>query len=183
MGTSYTIYNRMPDEQLFNLVKEDNRRAFEELYNRYWFLLLEQACKPLQSKERAQDIVQEIFISLYQRRKSIELSVSLKAYLCKALKFKVLNEFRARLVRNIYQQAVCAEGKTDFASPVETKELEQAINRSVGRLPEKCRKAFLLSRQENLSYKDISGELDISVSTVEKHISKALKLIRFQLNC
>ena len=85
----------------------------------------------------------------------------------------------------MYQRSLSpAEGSGgDFASQYEAKELEQTIGQSVGRLPEKCKKAFLLSRQENLSYKDISGELAISVSTVEKHISKALKLIRCQLNC
>lgn len=184
MGNHETHYNRIADDQLFIFVKQDDRKAFEELYNRYWFYLLDCACKPLRSRERAQDIVQEIFISLYQRRKSIELAVSLKAYLCKALKFKILNEFRARLVRDVYQRSLFpAEEGGDFASRYEAKELQQKIDQSVGRLPEKCKKAFLLSRQGNLSYKDISGELAISVSTVEKHISKALKLIRCQLNC
>ena len=184
MITNDTHYNRISDEQLFKLVKGDDRKAFEELYNRYWFFLLEQACKPLQSREKAQDIVQEIFISLYQRRKLIEPVLSLKGYLRKALKFKILNEFRAQLVRDIYLKSVFhPERENDSASRVETKELHQTIERSVCRLPEKCKKAFLLSRQENLSYKDISGELAISVSTVEKHISKALKLIKCQLDC
>ena len=184
MVTHEKPYSRIADEQLFILVKQDNRGAFEELYNRYWFYLLDCACKPLRSRERAQDIVQEIFISLYQRRKSIELALSLKAYLCKALRFKIFNEFRARLVRDGYQKSLLpAEGGVDFASMYEAKELEQTIDRSVGRLPEKCKMVFLLSRQGNLSYKDISGELSISVSTVEKHISKALRLIRCQINC
>lgn len=177
-----SYYRNIPDDQLFIRVKQDDRKAFEELYNRYWFFLLDRACKPLQSREKAQDIVQDIFISLYQRRKSIELSVSLKGYLRQALKFKILNEFRARLVRDGYRSAFLHAEKDDFTNSVETKEMEQAIGASVCRLPEKCRKAFLLSRQENLSYKDISGALAISVSTVEKHISKALKLIRCQLD-
>ena len=184
MVTHEKYYKRIPDDQLFKLVKQDDRKAFEELYNRYWFFLLDAACKPLQSRERAQDLVQEIFISLYQRRRSVELTVSLKAYLCKALKFKILNEFRARLVRDGYQKSFSHTVSIgDFACGVEAKELEQKIDQSVGRLPEKCKKAFLLSRQGNLSYKDISDELAISVSTVEKHISKALRLIRCQLEC
>ena len=183
MVTNHTHYSGMPDEQLFRLVKGDDREAFEALYNRYWFFLLERACKPLQSKEKAQDIVQEIFISLYQRRKLIEPVVSLKGYLHKALKFKILNEFRAQLVRDRYQKSFHAVCGDDFVSHAEAKELQQTIEKSICRLPEKCKKAFLLSRQKNLSYKDISGELAISVSTVEKHIIKALKLIKYQLNC
>ncbi len=184
MAANATPYSGFSDNQLFSLVKQDDRKAFEELYNRYWLFLLDSACKALQSRDKAQDIVQEIFISLYQRRQSIELLVSLKAYLCKALKFKILNEFRSQLVRQIYQKSLFYSStcKNDYASAFETKELEQAIDRSVCLLPEKCKKAFLLSRQQKLSYKDISGELDISVSTVEKHIIKALKFIKHNLN-
>lgn len=183
MIISEKYYSLLTDIQLFDLVKEDDRKAFEELYRRYWFFLLEYACKPLRSRDKAQDIVQEIFISLYQRRKSIELAVSLKAYLGKALKFKILNEYRAQLVRDKYQRSlfVASNCRYDFTSSCELKELEQTINKSVCLLPAKYKKTFLLSRQENLSYKAISGELDIPVSTVEKHIIKALKLIRHNL--
>ena len=181
---NYLPYEQLSDEALFALVKNDDQTAFRELYNRYWAFLLDVAYRPLQSRDQAEDVVQEIFISLYQRRNSIELVVSLKAYLCKALKFKILNEFRFQGVREAYQKStffspVC---KNDLANHYETKELELAINKTVGALPEKCKQAFLLSRNEDLSYKDISGELDISVSTVEKHISKALKYIRLNLN-
>ncbi len=177
-------YHQTNDERLFSYVKNDDQSAFKELYNRYWSFLLDTAYKSLQSRSKAEDMVQEIFISLYQRRKTIELEVSLKAYLCKALKFKVLNEVRSKTVRDTYQKTVFfgTYCKNDFAIHYETKELKKVIDQSVNRLPEKCKQAFLLSREENLSYKDISGELDISVSTVEKHISKALKFIKGNLN-
>ena len=178
------LHREISDEQLFIQIKHDDQAAFKELYNRYWSFLLDMAFKPLQSRERAEDIVQEIFISLYQRRKDIHLEVSLKAYLCKALKFQVLNEIRSRMVRETYQKAVIisANCKNDFAINFESKELKNAIDRSVNELPEKCKQAYLLSREEDLSYRDISGELAISVSTVEKHISKALKYLKGSLN-
>lgn len=184
MLTSCRYYTGFSDDQLFAFVKQDDGKAFEEIYNRYWPFLLDNAYKPLQSRDKAEDVVQEIFISLYQRRKSIDLSVSLRAYLCKALKFKVSNEFRSQIVRDTYRKSLFFTNnyKNDLANKLEAKELEQAIDRSVSLLPDKCKKAFLLSRHENLSYKDISGELDISVSTVEKHISKALKVIKLNLN-
>lgn len=184
MVTNEKYYSGLPDNQLFKLVKQDDRKAFEELYHRYWLFLLDCACKPLRSKEKAQDVVQEIFISLYQRRKAIELTVSVKAYLRKALKFKILNEFRSQLVRDLYQKSLFSTPacRNDFTTHYEAKELEQTIDKSICRLPEKCKQAFLLSRHNNLSYKAISGELDISVSTVEKHIIKALKMIKCQLN-
>lgn len=177
-------YLKTNDEQLFCYLQNDDQLAYKELYNRYWSFLLDSALKTLHCQDKAEDMVQEIFISLYQRRKTIVLEVSLRAYLCKALKFKILNEIRSKTVRQSYQKAVFfgSNCKNDFSGNYETKELKNLIDQSVEQLPEKCKQAFLLSREENLTYKDISGELAISVSTVEKHISKALKSIKNNLN-
>src|SRR5665213_669292 len=82
-------YQQLSDENLFILVKKDDKKAFEEIYSRYWNFLTSSAAINLQSKQKAEDIVQEIFISFYNRRYAIEFSVSLRAYLCKALKFKI----------------------------------------------------------------------------------------------
>jgi RNA polymerase sigma factor (sigma-70 family) len=110
------FHQQTNDEQLFCYLKNDDPLAFKELYNRYWSFLLDAAYKTLQTQDKAEDVVQEIFISLYQRRKSIVLEVSLKAYLCKALKFKVLNELRSKTVRDNYQKKVFfqANSKNDF---------------------------------------------------------------------
>lgn len=168
---------------LFTLVKASDERAFEELYNRHWPVLFNIACKRLNSKEKAEDIVQNIFIDLYRRRTSIDLTISLSAYLRKALKFKIINEYRSAFNRNKYQKSLFFKGncKIDFSDPLEAKDLEMKINTILNQLPEKCKQAFLLSREENLSYKDISIGLCITVSTVEKHISKALKTLRCQI--
>ncbi|HYH14335.1 MAG TPA: sigma factor, partial [Flavisolibacter sp.] len=95
-------YNHLSDFELFSLVKHENVEAFEVMYKRYWPELIDAAYKRLQSRQKAEDIVQEIFISLYNKREILEVNVSLKAYLSKALKFKVLNEFRSADVRNTY---------------------------------------------------------------------------------
>ena len=184
MVANSTYYNSISDEELFALVKRDDKKAFEQLYNRYWSFLLDLAYKPLQCRQKAEDLVQEIFISLYQRRNSINFSVSLKAYLGQALKFKVMNEYRSQVVREKYQRSISSKHHlvNDVAHCCETKELEHSIYRSMKLLPEKCKQVFLLSRNGDYSYKDISGGLGISVSTVEKHISKALKILKVSLN-
>jgi len=180
------FYQQLSDNDLFDLVKQDDTKAFEEIYGRYWKFLTLSASICLQSKQKAEDIVQEIFISFYNRRYAIEFSVSLRAYLCKALKFKIMNESRSQIVRDTYQKAVhysYSYAHSESAYHLcEAKELENNINRSIGFLPQKCRQAFLLSREEDLSYKDISGHMGISVSTVEKHISKALRILKLSLN-
>lgn len=95
-----------------------------------------------------------------------------------------MNEFRSQVVRDSYTKHIryiyTSSGNATY-TVCETKELAYNINRSINLLPEKCKQAFLLSRSEDLSYKDISGQLNISVSTVEKHISKALKFLKTNL--
>lgn len=176
-------YALADDLDLFFLVKQSDVKAFEELYNRYWPALVNAAYKRLHVREKAEDIVQTIFIDLYNRRSVIELTVSLKAYLHQALKYKVLNEFRsesnrAKSQKNFFLKSSC---KIDFASSLEAKELETKINIILNELPGRCKQVFLLSRKENLSNKDISVGLKITVSTVEKHITKALKSLRCQI--
>jgi len=183
MPSKHLSYPDARDNDLFLLVKESDEKAFEELYRRHWPTLFNIACKRLNSREKAEDIVQNVFIDLYRRRTTIEFTISLRAYLLQALKFKVINEYRSASNRNKYQQSLFfgESCKIDFANPLEAKDLEMKINMILDRLPEKCRTVFLLSRRENLSYKDISAGLSITVSTVEKHISKALKTLRCQI--
>lgn len=184
MSAETITYCDLSDEFLFALVKQDDQKAFGEIYNRYWSFLLDIAYRPIQSSDVAKDMVQDIFISLYQRRRSIELTVSLKAYLWKSMKFRVLNEIRSQTVRQTYKNSMRSveERNIECSHNVEVRELEEMIDKSIEQLPVKCKNAFLLSREENFSYKDISGHLDISVSTVEKHVSKALKVLRMNLN-
>ncbi|HVW99196.1 MAG TPA: RNA polymerase sigma-70 factor [Candidatus Babeliaceae bacterium] len=175
-----STYSERIDSELFQLIKQNDTKSFEELYNRYWSALVNFANKRLDSKEKSEDIVQNIFIDIYQRRASIQLNISLKAYLFQALKFKILNLYRAETISNKYKKSlffnpIC---KNDLAEELEAKELELIIDRTISHLPEKCRQVFVLSRKENLSNKDISNRLNISVSTVEKHITKALKTLQ-----
>jgi RNA polymerase sigma-70 factor (family 1) len=173
-------YSRATDNHLFNLVKQNDLRAFEELFNRYWPVLVGTAYKKLNSNEKAEDIVQNIFMDIYCRRANIVLTVSLRAYLYQALKYRILNEYRADIRRAKYSETVFLDPdrKIDFSNLLETKDLEIKINCILNKLPEKCRKAFLLSRTENLSNKAISANMQIAVSTVEKHIGKALRTLR-----
>lgn len=176
-------YTQLSDLELFSLAKQENRLAFEVMYKRYWPELIDAAYRRLQSRQKAEDIVQEIFISLYNKRTVLEFSVSVRAYLNQALKFKVLNEFRSENVRNTYTRSLFPGDfcKNDFANQLEAKELRYKIEQLLAQLPQKCRQVFNMSRNENMTNKEIAVELNISVSTVEKHIGKALKTLRQEL--
>jgi len=184
MQTGKFLYTTYSDEELFELVKANNSAAFETLYQRYWPVLVNAAYKRLDSIQKAEDIVQTIFVDVYQRRGEIDLSFSLKAYLNRALKFKVLNEYRSEAMKDKYRNSLFFydNSKNVLAEDLEGKELRTKLYRILDQLPEKCRQVFLLSRKENKSNSDISRHLNISVSTVEKHIGKALKSFRGQIS-
>jgi RNA polymerase sigma-70 factor (family 1) len=183
MHSNKLWYSKAPDAELFRYFKKSDAYAFEELYKRHWNDLVKRAYRQLNSKEKAEDIVQNIFIDLYRRRSTIEVSVALKTYLYQALKFKVLNEYRSQSVKTRYLKNVFlnAGRENDFAKALEAKELAMKLDMIMMELPDKCRQVFHLSRKENLSNRDISMGLNITVSTVEKHISKALKRLRFEV--
>jgi RNA polymerase sigma-70 factor (family 1) len=177
------FYEQLPDIELFQLTRQDDTKAFEILYMRHWSSLIDTAYRRLQSREKAEDMVQEIFISFYQKRQFLEITVSVQAYLYQALKYKILNEFRSENIRISYQKSLFLKDvcKNDFANEIDAKDLNKKIDNILASLPEKCRRVFILSRHGNKTNKDISQDLKISVSTVEKHIGKALKTIKFLL--
>ncbi|OQP44433.1 hypothetical protein A4H97_08615 [Niastella yeongjuensis] len=174
-------YCNLTDTELFLLLKQDDVRAFDEMYERYFILLLNAAFKRLQSKEDALEIVQDLFVQLYFKRKKIETH-NLGGYLHMMLRNKIIDRFREQLVRkkHIYRLQL-QKPETSAEAPennLDVKQLEQKIYTVIDRLPDKCREVFLLSRFDNLSHQAIAEQLNISVSTVEKHIVKALKIVR-----
>jgi RNA polymerase sigma-70 factor (family 1) len=183
MSLTKLAYSQAEDADLLRSVKQSDAKAFEELYNRYFPSLVNTAYKRLNSRQKGEDIVQNIFVDFYRRRTHIEINVSLKAYLYQALKFRLLNECRAEVARTRYRQSLFLNDycKIDFSDALETKELETKIHHALNRLPEKCKQVFLLSRRETLSNHEIAAGLNIAVSTVEKHISKALRTLRQDL--
>ena len=183
-------YSNLTDTELFLLLKQDDGRAFDEMYERYFILLLNAAFKRLQSKEDALEIVQDLFVQLYFKRKQIEHSYNIGGYLQMMLRNKIIDRFREQLVRkkHIYQlQQFKTETTADAEDKLDVKILEQKINEVIDQLPDKCREVFLLSRFHNLSHQAIAEKLNISQSTVEKHIMKAIRIVKkhvasFQVN-
>jgi RNA polymerase sigma-70 factor (family 1) len=176
------LYHTLTDEQLADSLKVGDEGAFTEIYNRYWKLLFYTAYNIIQDQERAQDVVQNVYISLWQRKGDVEIK-SLKSYLQQSARFSVLKAIReqqndARFYERL--QEITSEIITD--NPLIFKEQQQLLKNLLGSLPENCREAFRLSREEGFTYKQISSKLNISEKTVEKRVSKSLKYIRNGLN-
>ncbi|APU97537.1 RNA polymerase sigma-70 factor [Sphingobacterium siyangense] len=167
------------DEELIVLIQQDDSLAFEALYDRYWKTLYYQAARKTNSLEDAQEIVQNIFTSLWLRRHQLQIKSNLASYLAVAVKYKVFKY----LAQQYKQKAFKHDTEwVDFDNSTENwlqfEELRVRLDQLVSELPEKCQLVFKLSREEGLSYKQIAESMNISVKTVETQLSRALKKIR-----
>lgn len=172
------------DKILLKRLKEDDESALTTIYNKYWKPLYNSAFNVLKNKELSEDVVQNIFISLWNNRKKLTIKVSLKSYLYTSTRYQVFAIIRKNKSISHIQLLDDLDNRIKRTSP-ETelmfKELVAQINTVVDSLPDKCRKVYKLSREKQLSHKEISLELNISTKTVENHISKALKTLKASL--
>lgn len=172
------------DDRLLTLLKEDNKEAFDLIYNRYWEQLFVYVAKVIIDKDEAKDIVQEVFVSLWFRRMNLNDIISLQAYLFTAARYRGLTYIKD----NIYKDKYLASLKQFFdeecestSQQVEASELSSWIDDEIASLPPKMKEVFILSRKENLSHKLISEKLMISDKTVKKQINNVLKHLRVKL--
>ncbi|PRD52002.1 RNA polymerase sigma factor [Sphingobacterium gobiense] len=174
-------YHSFSDEELWILIRDGNQFAFAALYNRYWEKLLNTAYSRLDDPVAAQDVVQQLFIDIYVNRDKIVIQSSLVAYLQVALKYKVIDRYRQRLkidnkLVSLKEAATMCSDSMEEA--IEAKHAMDKLGELLILLPEKCRQVFELSRFEEKSQAEISEELNISVSTVKKHMNKAISILR-----
>jgi len=170
------------NEEILILLKSDQDAAIEYLFKKYYSYLCMIANRVLKNQQTSEDIVQEVFCDLWKKRGNFNIKSSVQYYLRKATVNKTLNYIRDN--KFIYDD----DSKFDYVpdsysitANLEKKELEKKINEGIDKLPEKARMVFLLSRFEQLSYREIAEKLGISIKTVENHISKSLKLLRIHL--
>lgn len=175
-----TLYSQYSNNELFNLLREDDRSAFEEFYNRFVTPLYLQAYHVTKDEEVSKDLVQELFIKFWERKTALSLDINIEAYLYVANRNNILQHLRNQ--KNITLQTIKKEVssiKTD--QNLNLKELQSIIEEEIDKLPPKMREIFRYSRFENQSYKDIAHLLNISENTVRKQISNALKILRVNL--
>jgi RNA polymerase sigma-70 factor (ECF subfamily) len=161
-----------------------NESSYEELFRKWYAPLCKMIFRILKDKDHTEDIVQEVFIKLWEKREDLSIDISLKSYLYRA----AINAAYNYLEKNKrYPKLSIEELTIEIVSPsqaendIHAKELETKINNTLASLPEGCREVFILSRQEGLSYKEIAETLAISIKTVENQMGKALRIFREKL--
>ena len=169
-----------PDINILDKLKDQPDLALKVLYDEYYNYICSVVYKMIGDSTMAEDLAQEVFVEVWKRRESLDVNTSLRGYLRMVAVNKTLNHIRSKKMNFEEEDAVLQVPSNENSSQkiLEAKDLEKVINDSIDSLPDKCRVVFGLSRFEELSYKEISAELGISVKTVENQISKALKLVR-----
>lgn len=173
---------------LVDALLRGEERAFAYLFETYYEGLFGYASRLLQHTESAHDIVSDTFVKLFENHKKLKIHTSLKPYLYKAVYNSCINEIKHR--KRVDEYANTHLSDFYFNEILQTPEAElalweedmnTAIQSAIDKLPERCREVFSLSKQEQLSNKEIALKLNISVKTVEGQITKSLSRLKKEL--
>lgn len=173
------------DDRILRL-RQNDEDTFASIFREYASGLLTFAWRKVDSRAIAEEIVQDVFFDIWERRMSLQPEILLRAYLYQAVRYRVRNQYRSNKVERRYEErmateainneiAVASENTDDLVKEIE---LREVIAASIKLLPPRSREVFLLNRQHNLSYMEIAKTLGISVKTVEVHMGRALAALR-----
>ena len=172
------------DQHRLRALKEGDEGAFNFIYKEYSLKLYSIAYNSTKSADLAEEIVQEIFVSLWMNRKTLIITRSIKAYLIGAVRNKVFDYVDKQVVRDRHKQLVMKIAHPSHNATqemIEYQELTIAIDKEIQALPQTTRQVFISSRFEGSNNSEIAKQFCISVKAVEYHVTKALKHLRLQL--
>ena len=172
------------DEVLFDLLKVNNEKAFTILYNRYWDKLLEVAYNKLKLQADAEEVLQQLFVQIWNSRHHIFLRYTFRTYISAALKYAIYHKIAERKKRQFvfFEEEVnadFADNSTQYM--LDFSQVREEIETLVAQLPEKCQMVYRLSRENEMTAKGIAEKMGISEKTVQGHLTKALKYIKSNL--
>ena len=174
------------DAELLAWLKEGNQKVVQVLFDTFYVSLCKTVNRIVHNTIITEDIVQDVFLKIWQKRYDLNIQISLKAYLHKMAINAALSHLRKKYNTSSIDDATPQQmkkhaHKETAVQNLEFEELETQVNAAINELPPKCREVFILSRYEELSYKEIASEMGISPKTVENQMSKALKHLRKKL--
>jgi len=169
------------DNELVERLKQDDNLAFELIYRRYASALYQAALQILKEPEICEDIIQELFIGLWTKRRNLNI-LNLKPYLYRATRNNVLMVIRSNRVQVDVDELEKLTSCYTSDDALMENQLQNSLDQSLEQLLEKCRIIFHMSRIEHLSHKEIADQLNISVKTVENQIGIALKRLKILLS-
>ncbi len=194
MNSNFTILDKMKIEEpiMGRTLKTDTEtqfpfqdmQSFEVLFKQYYQMLCAYAYRFVNDPETAEEIVQDLFYRLWERREELQITSSIKSYLYSAVHNRCLKFIEHRNVETRYKNYyLMHESEVDSVPQHATdiNEMQAIIENTLNSLPERCSRIFRLNRFEGLKYQEIAMKLSISVKTVEANMGKALKMLRKSL--
>lgn len=174
----------MSETELIQLLNKGNKEAFTSLYYLYCDKVHHFCRLYLTSSSIAEEVVQEVFIKLWEIRGGVNEHENLAGFLFIITRNLIFDNSRKNFNENFYRMTVLAayDEAYDVEGEFDAQDMKRYIDRLVNELPPRQKEVFLLSRNENLSYKEIAERLDITPKTVERHINEVLKYLRKNLH-
>lgn len=171
-------FNQIKDEDLILLLRNGDKLAFTEIYNRYWNKLYYIAHRLLKDTDAAEEIVQEVFLAIWQKREKLDIE-SLTNYLAAMTRYAVFR-FISKEKRDKERENKIAVLNSAAVSEfnIDDKILLEIIAELSNKLPEKCRLVFQYNKLKDQSLIDVAAQLNITQKTAEAHLTKALRIIR-----
>lgn len=172
----------LPQDALLDALRAGDAIAFRQLFEQYYPGLVSGLRRFVGEDQQCKDIVQDVFVELWNKRENLQIHTNLGAYLRKASVNKALNHLKQTQrfsTEDADRLPETADPQAELLQAQDALEIrEQALADAIEALPEKCRQVFVLSRFENMSHKQIAAELGISTKTIENQITKAMRLLR-----
>jgi RNA polymerase sigma-70 factor (ECF subfamily) len=174
-------YTALSDAELWERISCDDREAFDALFQRMWEPLYLFAYKRLKSRPDAEDVVQQVFISIWERRSSKTITTSFSGYLFTAVRYEVIDQLTAMMkdaqkIAHVQEQVLPAFNET--LEKLLAKEMDEEIDAYIKSMPQQMQKIFRLSREEQLTPKEIAETLSLSEKTVRNQLSLAVNHLR-----
>lgn len=178
----------MYNAQLIKKLREGDHHAYKFILDHYYALMGAIAYEYVEDYYISQNIVEDVMMSIWEKREQLIISTSVKSYLLTSVHNKCIDYLRSRSreaevfsLESEIGSSSCYIPDQEMFEQIVSSELEKKIEEIIQSMPEECKKVFLLSRYGNKSYAEIANELNISVNTVKYHIKKALSLFREEL--
>jgi len=179
---SLMIKKPKTDKELAIQIRDGDISAFDKIYEKYSKRLYLFVYGIIKSKNDAEDIVQEVFVKIWDKRETINEHFSFQSFLFTIAHNTTINLIRKKIKETDFASYLKSTQKqvkiSSVISEIEYKELKKQLEYTISKLPERQQQVYSLSRDEELSYKEIAEKLSISVNTVENHMVKALRFVR-----
>ncbi|MEI6575179.1 MAG: RNA polymerase sigma-70 factor [Bacteroidota bacterium] len=170
-----------PEKHLCERIRGGDKDAFEYVFKTYYGQLCGYARQIVLDPDASEEIIQELFFQLWQKKESLQVNTSLKSYLFRAVHNSCLNHIKHHKIRDAYSQNFKLENIDNSVSDsqnLEVKELQMRITKAIELLPPERKKVFMMIRFEERKYKEVADILGISVKTVENQMGKAMQFLR-----